>query len=80
MNLLSLYLIITIFIRNPQSNNQSLFQGSLPIVLFAPGASGIPNCDNPQRRLKIILFKKEGVRGMLPACCLPNGGERGLLS
>jgi hypothetical protein len=27
--------------------------------------------------LKIILFKKEGVRGMLPACYLPPGGREG---
>jgi hypothetical protein len=28
-------------------------------------------------RLKITLFKKEGVKGMLPACCLPLWGKEG---
>jgi len=28
--------------------------------------------------LKIILFKKEGVKGMLPACCLPLWGKEGV--
>ena len=43
MNLILLYLIITIFIRNPQRNNKSFFEVRLPKVLRHPPIVIIPD-------------------------------------
>ena len=58
-------------------NNQSLLKALFYIVLPPPPPGHPPRCDNPPGRLKIILCKKGGVKGMLPACCLPPIEKRG---
>jgi hypothetical protein len=79
MNILPLYLNISIFIGNPQRNNQSLL-GALCTLCFRPRLSGIPHIAITPEKVENNIPKKEGVKGMLPTYCLPLWGERGLLS
>jgi hypothetical protein len=77
MNLLSLYLIITIFMGNPQGETSSRPWGLHYIGLLPPPLQASPNSAIIIRRLMKNLNKK-GVKRMLPACCLPPGRREGV--
>jgi hypothetical protein len=76
MNLLSLYLIITIFMGNPGEKQAVALWGSFLHRASAPATRASPNITITIRRL-MKNPDKSGGKGMLPACCLPLWGERG---
>jgi hypothetical protein len=67
MNLLSLYLIITIFVRNPQRNNKSF-------LALLPKVPGYPHIAIILDKVENSILKK-GVKGIHPLDCLPLWGR-----
>jgi len=78
MNILPLYLNISIFIGNPKEKQAIAPEGSFLHRASAPAAPASPNSAIIIRRLMKNLNKRGG-KGMLPACCFPFRGREGVI-
>jgi hypothetical protein len=76
MNLLPLYLIITIFMGNSHRNKQSLLGALFYIVLPPPPLQASPIAITP-KKVENSTPKKRGSRGCSPHAATPSGAERG---
>ena len=64
--------------RNPQKKQPIASGGSFLHRAFSPRRPGIPHCSIIPGKVENSTPEKRGVKGMLPACCLPLWGREGV--